>query len=89
MVVGGAPTAANSDVELIDLSGQQRSCSKPANYPSSIDWGSVGVFFDGSPLVCGGNHDVDIYTNLCYSYNHEVDDSDLFTNFQLLMHYAH
>ena len=43
MIVGGTPTWAYNDVELIDLSGQNRQCQKPSNFPGAR-YGSVGAF---------------------------------------------
>ena len=67
MVVGGNnfPThSAYFDVELIDLSGQERTCRKPANYPGAA-YGSVGAYFKDKAFVCGGYHDI----SDCYYYN--------------------
>ena len=64
MVVGGDPSfAAFYDVELIDLSGQARTCRKPENIPQASR-GSVGAYFAGRALVCGG-----VYISDCYYYN--------------------
>ena len=62
MVVGGRNDYG--DVELIDLTGQGRSCQKPENYPGA-SYGSVGTFYRGSAIVCGGNP----YTSTCYLYS--------------------
>ena len=69
MVVGGLPSSAYYDIEVIDLSGSMRTCTKPVDYPSEIEYGSTGVYFDGFPTVCGGYSS---YTNKCYKYNYQV-----------------
>ena len=35
MVVGGLPSTAYNDVELIDLSGRGRKCRSPDDFPGS------------------------------------------------------
>ena len=70
MVVGGQPYSANFDVELIDLTGQGRTCRKPDNFPGPEE-GSVGAYFEQKTSVCGGytyNHS-HIYTSECYYYH--------------------
>ena len=69
MVVGGM--GANHDVEIIDLSGSQKTCRKPADYP--IHWGSNGIFFNGFASVCGGGAP----TNKCYKYDSEVNNQNI------------
>ena len=64
MVVGGMH--AFNDVELIDLSGQGRTCRKPDDFPEAA-WGSVGEYFQDRPLVCGGFKG-DLLSE-CYYYN--------------------
>ena len=54
MVVGGRNGSANFDVEIIDLSGNMRSCAKPPNSPSPATQGMAGAYFKGYPTVCGG-----------------------------------
>ena len=68
MVVGGTPSSAFYDVELIDLSGQGRTCRKPDNFPSA-ERGSMGTYFQERALVCGGYP----YTSECYYYQHKWD----------------
>ena len=63
MVVGG--NSAENDVELVDLTGQGRNCEKPQNFPGG-DHGTVGTFFKGKVIVCGG---CCTYTSDCYFYN--------------------
>ena len=65
MVVGGE--GAEKDVEIVDLSGENRRCRKPKNY--NIDSGSTGIFFNGHASVCGGNSP---RRNVCYKYDAEV-----------------
>ena len=50
MLVGGSPKLGN--VEIIDLSGNGLQCVTPADYPHQF--GATGIYFDGSPFVCGG-----------------------------------
>ena len=65
MIIGGFDNSdAVSDVEIIDLSGQNKTCRKPANFP--IKGASNGLYFDGNVLVCGGG---DPNTNKCFKYN--------------------
>ena len=67
------------DVEFVDLSGQLRTCNKPAAFPDNVDWGQVGAFFDGSPIVCGGyeNDPANEFRSVCYRYDYRVT----FTNY--------
>ena len=51
-------------MELIDLSGQGRTCQKPEDFPGA-EYGSVGAYFQERALVCGGYP----YTSECYYYN--------------------
>ena len=62
MVVGGSPSDASYDVELIDLTGQERSCTKPNNFP--VLYASVGTYLDNGAIVCGGNE-----IPLCSNYS--------------------
>ena len=63
MVVAGQPTNANSQVELIDMTDQGRTCIKPVPYPGA-KYGSEGAFFQNKTIVCGGSP----YTPDCYKY---------------------
>ena len=65
MVVGGYNNddTAAYDVELVDFSGQGRSCGKPFNYPGS-EYGSVGAYVNAKAIVCGGYP----FTSDCYIY---------------------
>ena len=49
MVVGGYPSFALDDVELIDSSGQESVCRKPENYPIP-NVGSVCAYFQHRQL---------------------------------------
>lgn len=69
MVVGG--NGANYDVEVIDLSGQLRTCDKPPKTPSDVALGSTGAFYDGSVIICGGYY-AGINSDKCYRYDHVV-----------------
>ena len=64
MVVGGIPAAY--DVEVIDLTGQKRTCSKLPN--ANLDVGSVGSFFNGRPTICGGSTAVK-FVSSCYTFD--------------------
>ena len=68
MIVGGYPSPAYNDVELIDLSGQKRTCAKPNDVPS-IFYGSVGTYIDAiqTAKVCGGYVQAGVTDN-CYNY---------------------
>ena len=73
MVVGGiAPfSSADNDVELIDLTGQGRTCQKPNDFPGAEE-GAEGAYFDERVLVCGGHSYVNtssVYYSECYYYN--------------------
>ena len=65
MVVGGYGSSdANYDVEIIDLSGKNRTCRDDiADFP--VNYGSVGTFIEGSPLVCGGRDS----QSSCWNYD--------------------
>lgn len=64
MVIGDHVT--EYDVEVLNLSGDGKTCSKPANAP--LRYGSTGVYFDGYPTICGGFGSV--YD--CFKYNVQV-----------------
>ena len=64
MVVGGYPSSVGYDVELIDLTGQQRTCRKPDDFPGGSK-GSVGTYLQDRALVCGGC----CYSSECYYYH--------------------
>ena len=71
MVVGGYPASAYYDVELIDMTGQGRTCKKPDVYPGA-EYGSVGAFLQDRAIVCGGYsylNDSYLFTSQCYYYN--------------------
>ena len=69
MVVGGSQddgrSGAKKDVQVIDLSGEGKVCDKPPDFP--INEQSIGTFFNGVPLVCGGTN-ID-EQDACYFYN--------------------
>ena len=72
MLIGGGE--AVNDVELVDLSGQLRTCDKPSNVPVNMDWGQEGAFFDGQAIVCGGfdGGHVNLEQSSCFKYVHQV-----------------
>ena len=65
MVVGGW-NDANNDVELIDLSDENRSCAKPVDYPGA-EYSAVGAFLNNEAIFCSGYP----YTTECYTYNQD------------------
>ena len=67
MVVGGFNQAAYQDVEVISLDGSGQTCAKPIDFPGP-QYGMTGTYFDGSPIVCGGNQ----FQSECYKYNVQV-----------------
>lgn len=52
-VVGGFQHV--SSVEVVDLSGRNRNCSTPADFPT-YQYHGVGVKSSGVPFVCAGTH---------------------------------
>ena len=79
MVVGGYPSSAYQDVELIDLSGQDRTCTKPPDFLGS-EYGSKGTYIGNGVIVCGGN-----LNSRCYYY---VDNDWIFMGNTLLDRYG-
>ena len=59
------------DVELIDLSGQGRTCLTPQVYPGAPS-GPAGLYDNttNTVKVCGGKKSDGIVTNECYDYVH-------------------
>ena len=70
MVVGGVPDSASSNVELIDMSGQNRDCKVPNDYPLRIK-GPVGAFVNDKAIVCGGFplYNSRVAVPDCFEYN--------------------
>ena len=69
MVVGYDETDdSNHDVEIVDLTGQNKTCRKPANYYNRC--ASNGIFFNGKAMVCGGEYPV---TNKCFEFDAQVN----------------
>ena len=68
MVVGGDTSWSWNDVEMVDLTGQDRQCRKPEDFPGAY-YGSVGAYVQGQAIVCGGYTDPSSYSSDCYSYN--------------------
>ena len=66
MVIGGFPGAAYYDVELIDLTGQGRTCRKPDDIPVGA-YGAVAAFIDNRAISCSGYNSP--YIGECYEYN--------------------
>ena len=70
-MIGGYRAGIQPEVELIDLSGQGRTCRNPESFPSA-DYGSVGAYFQERALVCGGGFywsTGNIFSSECYYYN--------------------
>ena len=63
-LVGGRDDGASFKVEILDISGMNRTCPNLPDY--DYNEGAVGNFVDGEVLVCGGftNYDGD-----CYNFN--------------------
>ena len=54
LVAGGFEgTHITSDVEVVSLSGESQSCTKPENFPTGIT-DVVGSMVTGRPTICGG-----------------------------------
>ena len=72
MVVGGWD--AEYDVEIVDLSGRNATCRKPADIP--IKYASTGMYFDGRVMVCGGkvNSSTTTQTQECYQFDENVSN---------------
>ncbi len=67
MVVGGWPASESYKVEVVDLSGRNQTCSGISIRDSPIDYGSVGVFYQNKPMICGG-FNIEYGTSDCYTY---------------------
>lgn len=74
MVVGGWPASESYKVEVVDLSGQNQSCSDVSIRDAPIDYGSVGVFIQNKPMICGG-YNIEYGTNDCYTYEKVISIS--------------
>ena len=70
MVIGGQleVNLPKRDVEVIDLSGNGQTCTKPEDFP--LSYATKGVYFNGSPFVCGGYSSG--WSKDCYNYNAQV-----------------
>ena len=60
------------DVEIVDLSNQNRTCPKPSNYP--VEMGSVGTFINNEILICGGGKYCGESTVTFDCYTYDVDN---------------
>ncbi len=49
----GGPNKTDS-ISFVELTGEETKCPKVSKYPVKLS-GSVGAFFNGTPLVCGGS----------------------------------
>ena len=75
MGLGQNADGFTSDVEAIDITNPNRSCSLP-NYPYSVA-GAFGIFGDlPLPIFCGSHNATD-HTSECYS----MDEKGLWTPF--------
>ena len=63
---------------MIDLSGNQRPCQKPANFPFPIEGGFVTKSANGYPVICGGWKDFIQPLDVCYEYNPVRNEWNLF-----------
>ena len=71
MVVGGFPSPAYKQVELVDFSGQNRTCIQPPDFLGA-DFGSVGTYIDDYVIVCGGadfTGTTPPYDDTCWTYS--------------------
>ena len=68
MVVGGYPSAAYGDVDLVDLTDATPNC--PAIPDFATDYGAVGTFINDRAMVCGGFGPG--YPSTCQTFNNEV-----------------
>ena len=61
-MVGGSveyePKEILNTVDLIDLSGESKTCHVPANYVHHVK-GASAVVSGGNPVVCGGGDDIE------------------------------
>jgi hypothetical protein len=48
--------AISNDVEVVDFSSTDASCTQPPSYPFNVD-GPAGFFLGGKPTICGGDVD--------------------------------
>ena len=67
MIVGGYPTTASKEIEIVDVENQGRLCSVQAKFPTEVRYASGGAFSDFGLVHCGGaiNPNGD-GTNQCY-----------------------
>ena len=74
--MGGYPSPAYYKSEVVDLSGQNRTCPEIADFP--LAYASIGSFFNGQVFVCGGHFGVNssISKDQCFSYNKDENKWD-------------
>jgi len=53
IVAGNSPLATTNAVGFVNLETYPSTCQPLPNYPLTA-YGLGGIFYDGSPLVCGG-----------------------------------
>ena len=75
MVVGGWPMSVFADVEVINLSGDGKTCAKPPNAP--INMGGTGAYYDGYPIVCVGFDNGFAPQTTCNKYSVQVRYEDI------------
>ena len=69
MVIGGFSSSYIKQVELIDLTNQNRTCRPPADIPEPYGLGGmIATYINGQVIACGGiNGNAD---SECYEYNY-------------------
>ena len=70
LVVAGSPNPY--DVEILDMTGNKRTCPKMENVPVTSEDGLVGTYMARKVLICGGETQF-VPTNKCYSAVNQVD----------------
>lgn len=69
MVIGGSNQEAQANVEVVDLSGEGQTCSRPADAP--VQRAATGAYLNGGPTICGGKSD-NLIHDQCYRYDSQV-----------------
>ena len=70
MLVGGDSPDVEFDVEIIDLTNENRVCQKPINCP--LFTRSSGIYKGDKPIICGGYGNVSPQDGqFCYNYNRD------------------
>ena len=67
LILLGGNQADYTDTEILDISHNVSVCTKPPDLPAEYYKGSIGAYFDGKLILCGGN----IAQNQCHKYTFE------------------